>query len=128
MRIHRLAIIIVSACAFSTTAACTNRNYVDLMRVTDETEGSIAVLEETYNGDDSTAERVQARSRIIKLREKQMIMAKRINVATMPEVKDKSMTKAEGEAKKAELVAAATKRFEEAKALPIPGKTPPAAK
>ena len=111
MRIHRLAIIIVSACAFSTTAACTNRNYVDLMRVTDETEGSIAVLEETYNGDDSTAERVQARSRIIKLREKQMIMAKRINVATMPEVKDKSMTKAEGEAKKAELVAAATKRF-----------------
>jgi hypothetical protein len=37
-------------------------------------------------------------------------------------VKDKSITTEQGQAKKAELVEAATKRYEQAKALPVPGK------
>lgn len=100
--------------------ACQNTNYGDLMRVTGETNVSIADHEKTYASGATSAERVKARNEIIRLREKQMIMAQRINVKTMPEVKSGTMTLAEGEAKKAELVAAAMKRYEEARAMTIP--------
>ena len=49
-----------------------------------------------------------------------MIMAQRINVKSMPEVASKAITVAEGEARKAELVKAATERYNAALALPIP--------
>ena len=66
--------------------------------------------------------RVHAWSDIKKLREKQMIMAQRIRVESMPEVQAKTMTVEQGNAKKAELVAAATARYQQAEALPRPTK------
>jgi cytochrome c biogenesis factor len=122
MKTQHFAVALLAASIFFSGASCTNRNYVDLMRVTEETDTSIASCEETYNGTGSVAERMKARDRIINLRKKQMIMATRINVSTMPAVKDKTMTPAEGQAKKTELVEAATKRYEDAKKLPVPGK------
>jgi hypothetical protein len=100
--------------------ACQNTNYGDLMRVTGEANVSIADHEKTYTSGATSGERAKARNEIVRLRQKQMIMAQRINVKTMPEVKGGTMTLAEGEAKKSELVAAATKRYEEAQAMTIP--------
>ena len=122
MKLSTSSFVCLASVILCVSVACTNRNYNDLMRVTQETNGSIASLEETYNGNGSVSQRMEARDRIITLRKKQMIMAQRINVATMPEVKDKSITTEQGQAKKAELVEAATKRYEQAKALPVPGK------
>ena len=81
---------------------------------------TIAEQERIYTGTGPVAPRNSARDRIINLREKQMIMAQRINVKSMPEVASKAITVAEGEARKAELVKAATERYNAALALPIP--------
>jgi hypothetical protein len=99
---------------------CTNTRYPDLMRVTAECDMTIAEQERIYTGTGPVAPRNSARDRIINLREKQMIMAQRINVKSMPEVASKAITVAEGEARKAELVKAATERYNAALALPIP--------
>jgi hypothetical protein len=101
-------------------AACTNTNYSDLMRVTNETDVTIAAQEKIYSSEATPSERLKARDRIVRLREKQMIMARRIAVKTMPEVQSGKMTFAEGEARKAELLAAATARYEQARAMPKP--------
>ena len=102
------------------TACGTNTNYVDLMRVTGETEQRITSDEATYRADGNLSDRVRAWSDIKRLREKQMIMAQRIRVESMPEVQAKTMTVEQGNAKKAELVAAATARYQQAEALPRP--------
>ncbi len=102
------------------TACGTNTNYVDLMRVTDETELTITTCDATYRDGTKLSDRVHAWNEIKELREKQMIMAQRIRVASMPEVVAKTMTVAEGNAKKAELVTAAKARYQEARALPRP--------
>lgn len=101
-------------------AACDNTNYPDLMKVTAEANKSITVLEQTYEHGNPISARFAARSQIIRLREKQMIMAGRIDVQTMPEVISGRMSVADAEAKKAEIVAAATKRYNDALGMPIP--------
>ncbi len=106
--------------SISLSACGTNTNYVDLMRVTGETEVLISSEEPEYQSAAKLSDRVSAWYEIQRLREKQMIMAQRIRVASMPEVQDKTLTIAQGEAKKAELVAAATARYNEAKALKRP--------
>ncbi len=123
--IHRTGLRLI-VCAVITAAAigCSNTRYRDLMRVTGECDVVIANETAIYNGADSIAKRKDARNEIIELRKKQMYMAQRINVNTMPEVADKSITRKEGETKKAELVAAARKRYEEACALPVPSAQP----
>jgi hypothetical protein len=111
---------LISLAALTVLASCNNTNYPDLMKVTAEASKSIAVLEQTYQHGDSISARFSARSQIIRLREKQMIMAGRIDVQTMPEFISGKMSLAEAEAKKSEIVAAATKRYTEARGMPIP--------
>ncbi len=97
-----------------------NTNYGDLMRVTSTVDASIASEEVDYRSGASVAERTRAREQIIKYRKKQLVMAQRIAVGSMPEVEHGAMSLAQGEAKKAEFVAAAQRRYDDALALPIP--------
>lgn len=99
---------------------CTNTRYPDLMRVTAECDVVIAKQHAIYAGSGSLAPRIAAREQIISLREKQKIMAERIDVKTIPEVATNKMTTAEGEAMKSDIVKAATARYNEAAALPVP--------
>ena len=119
---RRLAASVFTVCAALLILApgCTNTKYPDLMKVTAECDAIIAQQEQIYGGEGSLASRIDARDRIIRLRKKQMIMAQRINVNTMPEVKNKSLTLDQGQARKAEIVKAATGRYEAAEALPMP--------
>lgn len=114
------AVFAIGAAFVASAGGCTNTKYPDLMRVTAECDMTIAEQEQVYTGTGPVAPRMSARDRIIRLREKQMIMAQRINVKSMPEVASKAITVAEGEARKAELVRAATDRYTAALALPVP--------
>ena len=111
---------------------CTNTKYSDLMKVTAECDVVIDRETAVYNGNGDLPKRFTARDRIIALRERQQIMAERIDVRTMPEVMSNAMTIEQGEARKVEIVNAAIKRYNDAIALPIPtastAAAPPAAK
>lgn len=112
--------LVASASLLPAVSGCTNTRYPDLMRVTAEVEETIGQQDEIYGGDGPVSARIDARERIIRLREKQMIMAQRIDVKTMPEVLGKSMTVEQAKARKSELVKSATERYDAARALPIP--------
>ncbi len=120
--------IIAIAFGFAITSGgltgCTNTNYVDLMRVSAQTDETIMLAETRYADAPKVSERFTARNQIITLRQKQVYIAERINVSSMPAVKDKSMTAAQGKVQKEELIAAAQKRLVEAESLPLPTATP----
>ncbi|MSR42382.1 MAG: hypothetical protein EXS10_10875 [Phycisphaerales bacterium] len=110
----------IAVVGLSLTACSTNTNYFDLMRATADAEQRILIAENEFEVGPTWRERNPAKKLILELRQKQWVMAGRIRVTSMPEVLDKSMTKEQGNAKKAELVAAAKAKYEAAKNLSRP--------
>ncbi len=117
MRRHLKALLFVAAIALG---ACDNSRYVDLMRVTSDTEVVIHKWTETYEGSGPLHQRTSARERIVRLREKQVVLAERIDPETIPEYQNKTITLEQSRAKKDSIVAAAVQRYNDAVALPYP--------
>ena len=116
----RWTLAVLLAVSAPVLSGCSITRYIDLMRVTAETDVGITKWTETYQGSGTLHARDAARQRIIDLREKQLIMAERIDPTTIPEFKNKTMTLEQAKAKKDALVVAATQRYKDAEALAYP--------
>lgn len=115
--------VLVAVLVLTALTGCNNSNYPDLMRVTARADETIATLDATYRGTDPLSARIQARNKIVQLREWQLAVLKRINPRTMPEFESGGLNWAQADEKKKQLVDDAVKRVQEAKALPMPTAT-----
>jgi hypothetical protein len=108
-------------------AACNNQKYVDLTTVSGRYDAEVDGFLKKYEASADPNERGTWRDEIINRRTKQLVMMQRIDVETMPAVKSGEMTRADGEKRKAELVAAAQRNLDAAKALKVGTDAKPAA-
>ena len=83
----------------------------------------VATLKKTFQTS-PPAKQLQIRNQIIAGRQKALIWAQRMNVQSIPQVANKTMTYDAGSALKQRWVAAALKNREAATALPIPDVEP----
>ena len=103
----------VTAVGFSTT------DFTVLVDASQKMDVQVAALKKTFQTS-SPVKQVQIRTQIIASQQKALIRAQRMNIQSIPQVADKSMTYDGGSALKQRWVAAALKNLEAATAMPIP--------
>ena len=113
--------------ATAPTFGCDNQKYVDLTKVSGRYDAEIDGFLKKYEAATDANDRGTWRDIIIDRRAKQVVMMQRIDVETMPAVKSGEMTRADGEKRKAELVAQAQRNLDDAKALKVGTDAAPAA-
>lgn len=72
-------IILISGC---------NRNYVDITIVSDQVDLQADTYTKEFNASQKRSERYVLKEKLIQLRKKQVVMAERIDITTMPNVAD----------------------------------------
>ena len=104
-------------------SGCSTTDFTVLVDASQKMDVQVATLKKTFQAS-PPAKQLQIRNQIIAGRQKALIWAQRMNVQSIPQVANKTMTYDAGSALKQRWVAAALKNLEAATAMPIPDVEP----
>ncbi len=96
-----------------------NRNYDDITSVSSRLDTSVEARIKEFDASTSVPQRRALKSKIVEMRQKQVVMAERVDIDSMPGGAKDSTTRAAADAKKADMVAKAKEALAQARKLSI---------